>query len=43
MSTTAAISITAAIFLLALGVTMWATMGATIFAVLAEFGQLICG
>ncbi|WP_281249172.1 hypothetical protein [Acuticoccus yangtzensis] len=43
MNTAAAVSITAAVFLLALGVTMWLTMGATIFAVMTEFGQLICG
>ena len=43
MNTAATISITAAIFLLALAVTMWVAMGATIFGVIAQFGQLICG
>ena len=43
MNIAAALSITAAIFLLALGVTLWVTMGPVIFAVMTEFGQLICG
>lgn len=43
MNTAAAISITAAVFLLALGGTLWIIMGPTIFAMIAEFGQLICG